>query len=589
MRYFIAVAVACGLALVACSTAPAPVTNSSSPAKQISPSKPTLQPDAKPHVEAAAQPPGTRRAPVPRKRGFGEIDALIDDLGKVDVSSPGTASFSTGFGFAPLPENDYASVLILTHEDMGYHPSFTKLVALGPKAIPALLDALEDPTPTSLMAGGGFISWCREGHELDRGELNEAERKALAAFPYPYNDEGDFEQPDFWEPPKGKHDWEVHYRVKVGDLCFAILGQITNCHLHAVRYQPSGGLMINSPVHDPWLADCLRAIWKNSEPAARLKRTLLADLRSTNDRNRRRSPGAATRLLYYFGEQCALDVLARLDRENWLRYPRSVDFINAIRFSTAPAAQARLAHLFRATADIPVADSILPVILAKEPQVYAKLLSRVYPIRRTNDIPKPGGGFVSQKALILTAANSTDPRITVELARCCEGVLTTEEMYTCVPAGAKHRPVETLAFVKDWLANHLADYEIPRGDGTTLLLVAATCFPDDALELIRSFSNSTEPKKRSAACVVLNDLELPQWKEVLLPLLDDLAEAGYGNFAATTIRADGSKRSHELPIRICDLAAWAATRRDAKLTFKVEGSYADLDKQITAIKQALGD
>jgi len=41
------------------------------------------------------------------------------------------------------------------------------------------------------------------------------------------------------------------YTVKVGDVCYAIIGQIVNRSLMAVRYQPSAGLVINSPIEMP--------------------------------------------------------------------------------------------------------------------------------------------------------------------------------------------------------------------------------------------------------------------------------------------------------------------------------------------------
>jgi hypothetical protein len=51
------------------------------------------------------------------------------------------------------------------------------------------------------------------------------------------------------------------YTVKVGDVCFVLVGQIVNRPLSAVRYQPSGCLVINSPVETPALAAAARSDW----------------------------------------------------------------------------------------------------------------------------------------------------------------------------------------------------------------------------------------------------------------------------------------------------------------------------------------
>ena len=59
------------------------------------------------------------------------------------------------------------------------------------------------------------------------------------------------------KPPKGvnRHsfgggrDQPDDHAITVGDLCFVALGQIVNRHFSATRYQPTGGLMVNSPTY----------------------------------------------------------------------------------------------------------------------------------------------------------------------------------------------------------------------------------------------------------------------------------------------------------------------------------------------------
>lgn len=51
------------------------------------------------------------------------------------------------------------------------------------------------------------------------------------------------------------------YVVKVGDLCFNLIGQIVNRRFQAVRYQPSAIVIVNSPVLCPDLREAVHNEW----------------------------------------------------------------------------------------------------------------------------------------------------------------------------------------------------------------------------------------------------------------------------------------------------------------------------------------
>jgi hypothetical protein len=51
------------------------------------------------------------------------------------------------------------------------------------------------------------------------------------------------------------------YQIKIGDVCFVLIGQIVNRNLNAARYQPTGGQIVNSPIVKPSLAEKVRADW----------------------------------------------------------------------------------------------------------------------------------------------------------------------------------------------------------------------------------------------------------------------------------------------------------------------------------------
>src|SRR5262249_7219769 len=156
----------------------------------------------------------------------------------------------------------------------------------------------------------GILMWTQYGRELWGNPANRAEQVALAALPR--------------EDERSLTDGPEEYTVTIGDVCFVILGQIVGRHYLAVRYQPTGGLIINSPTHDPFLAKAVRAIWSSPKPAQHLLDALLLDYSS---RGVHRHPedafdewsvgsdlqvAAAMRLLYYFPQQAASLIAKRL-------------------------------------------------------------------------------------------------------------------------------------------------------------------------------------------------------------------------------------------------------------------------------------
>src|SRR5262249_51921060 len=149
----------------------------------------------------------------------------------------GLSATLSGDTFAPVPGQGRASVVLLT--DHGLRPSegLRDLVALGPDALPFLLDALDDQTPTKITVrhAGGFGSMWHAA-ELPLNPVNPAEKagyKARAA------------------KPREEEEHVKSYTVKVGDVCFVAIGQIVGRGYEAVRYQPTACIVLNCPSHDP--------------------------------------------------------------------------------------------------------------------------------------------------------------------------------------------------------------------------------------------------------------------------------------------------------------------------------------------------
>jgi hypothetical protein len=103
----------------------------------------------------------------------------------------------------------------------------------------------------------------------------------------------------------------VAHTVTVGDLCFVAIGQIVNRHFDAVRYQPSGILIVSSPTRSPALREAVTQAWGSLTPQ-RHRASLVADFLKPDHEGRR--VGACKRLAYYYPnalEPLALEFLAR--------------------------------------------------------------------------------------------------------------------------------------------------------------------------------------------------------------------------------------------------------------------------------------
>jgi hypothetical protein len=94
----------------------------------------------------------------------------------------------------------------------------------------------------------------------------------------------------------------TEYVVKIGDLCFAAIGQIVNRRFDAVRYPPTGIIIVNSPVQCVALREAVRREW-GSLGLERHLETLIQDVRQPDCEDRR--DGAIKRLAYYDPEAAA--------------------------------------------------------------------------------------------------------------------------------------------------------------------------------------------------------------------------------------------------------------------------------------------
>src|SRR5262245_53347427 len=79
-----------------------------------------------------------------------QIQALIGRLAEVEQPYFGLSPTLTGSAFAPLLGQHPAGPFLLTGRQLQSAEALRRLVEIGPEALPHLLDALADATPTKL-------------------------------------------------------------------------------------------------------------------------------------------------------------------------------------------------------------------------------------------------------------------------------------------------------------------------------------------------------------------------------------------------------------------------------------------------------
>ncbi|MBL9149089.1 MAG: hypothetical protein JNM94_10390 [Phycisphaerae bacterium] len=259
-----------------------------------------------------------------------EIQRLLDRLVEIDAPDRGMAPYMSGRQFAPIPESATFDSGILGAHHLVTPNEVKRLVELGPKALPYLLAAVDDKTPTkfTMTHGGGFgAMW----HAAEVDVPKHSAREVAAAANHPDVNGGD---------PFGNDNTHISsWTITRGDVAFVILGQILNRSYQAVRYQPTACNVVNSPIHTPAIAAYLREAWRGEDSADVLLQSLLNDLRAhETDWSADRVAGAVQRLLYYFPTVAEPIVVALLDgMQGGDRAPLDADILVAIRFTDRPA------------------------------------------------------------------------------------------------------------------------------------------------------------------------------------------------------------------------------------------------------------
>jgi len=195
------------------------------------------------------------------------VAELIDDLTQLDSESVAIhSSYLPPVGFIA----DETPVSLRTSSEgvvvPDAPPQMRELVRRGPIALPELIKHLDDKRPT----------------KLEVGRLPASHAFSAKFFGHMYDPRvRDWEQKGPPHPP-WKSIWiKDTYTLKVGDVCYVLIGQIVHRDLAAVRPVPTGLLVVSSPIEVPELLDLVKSDWGSGD-AETVKASLLADIRATN-------------------------------------------------------------------------------------------------------------------------------------------------------------------------------------------------------------------------------------------------------------------------------------------------------------------
>ncbi len=219
-----------------------------------------------------------------------EIEQLIEQL--VEVSEPGFgySAYFSGFEFLPYKGTGEMSTLVLGAARSRRSPVLRNIVEKGVDAVPALVKHLGDARTIKMKPVRGMM-WVEYKDEYDYNH-----RTGLAA-------------PEGVNSGEQRGDGNEAHAVTVGDLCFVALGQIVNRRFSATRYQPSGGLVVNSPTDSEALRQAVVRDWSRLTKQVH-RDMLIADFVTPDHEDRR--IGAYRRLAYYYPDAVEPLVLKQL-------------------------------------------------------------------------------------------------------------------------------------------------------------------------------------------------------------------------------------------------------------------------------------
>ncbi len=207
--------------------------------------------------------------------------ALIDSLTDIDGAVVGVDGFQIYDGFIADARTLEFTSGVLGAPPPNLSPPMRELVRRGVAVLPELIAHLDDARPTKLVVGKDgkdfFYMFKYFGAEYDP-RVRRAPYRSVC---------GGCVHKSFDDP----------YTVRVADICYVLIGQIVGRNLTAVRYQPTAGLVVNSPLEAPDIVTQLKQDWHGLTRTG-FRAFLLDDVEHAPDLFR--AAPALQRLRFYF-------------------------------------------------------------------------------------------------------------------------------------------------------------------------------------------------------------------------------------------------------------------------------------------------
>ena len=220
-----------------------------------------------------------------------EVERLIGELAKVSEPGFGYSGYFSGSEFLPYENTGEISTAVLGATHRSRSEAMRKIVEQGVEAVPSLLKHIGDKRKIKMKPMSGMM-WMDFSDEYD---FNRRTRKNI---PEGVN-----------RDTFGKEKHPTSHAPTVGDLCFVALGQIVNRSFSAIRYQPTGGLIVSSPSYSKRLRDLIVSDWKDLT-RDKHRQLLIRDFKHPDYEERR--TGAYLRLSLYYPETVEALVLDEL-------------------------------------------------------------------------------------------------------------------------------------------------------------------------------------------------------------------------------------------------------------------------------------
>ena len=178
-------------------------------------------------------------------KNYAAVEKLIDELVNVAQQGLGYSITFSGTDFLPYEGTEEMGTLILGAAHRSRSETLRAIVEIGADAVPGLIKHIGDKRATKMKPVAG-MDW------MDFPDEYDFNRRIRQTAPEGVNRVHDL---------KNSGGRPASHALTIGDLCFVALGQIVNRHFSAMRYQPTGGLIVNSPTYSESLRKAILTDW----------------------------------------------------------------------------------------------------------------------------------------------------------------------------------------------------------------------------------------------------------------------------------------------------------------------------------------